>query len=482
MRGWDWLAALAGSWLNLFGGKRDLAAALGYQPLLHYENYLARYARGDIAGRIVEIPPEATWSTLPRLTNDEQLEAVKPVSKKFQRLAERVQLRRMLEKADVLAGIGRYSVLLIGFDDKRALDEPVQAGSVGADGVLYVQPFSEMSALPIELELDTSSSNFGRPKIYQLDLAHGLTQDQGLAATLLRKHVKATFSGPTTRRVHASRLVHIAEGTLEDDLFGRPRLRRVWDRLDDLAKTVGGSAEVFWMVANRGLQFDVDKEMRLNDDDKKDLDAQMEAYVNGLSRIFKTKGIKIQGLNELGSGNVNPRQVFAVIAALVVGATGIPYRMLFGTERGQNINEQDRKAWLEQVAARRDTFGNEVVLRPFIDKLVHAGALPAVARESQIVWPMIHDDMHRAEVADVIARAEANHAKAKANGGAALATSEFRSIYLGLSPQKPHDPQDEVEDEPADDTPPDQRDVKGDEAAREGDQNTERDGEQQQAA
>lgn len=447
MRGVDWLAAVMRSMFG-FGPKRDLAAALGYLPILHYHDYLQRYGRGDIAGRIVEIPPEATWDTLPRLTGDRELESETGLSRKFQRLAERVQLRRMLEKADVLAGIGRYSVLLIGLADGKPLHEPVEAGSVRADGVLYVQPFSEMSALPTELDLDPKSPGFGRPKIYQLDLAHGLLTDGvGVAEQLLRKSITTSFTDATSARVHVSRLVHIAEGTLEDDIFGRPRLRRVWDRLDDLSKTVGGSAETFWMVANRGIQFDVDKDVRLGETEKKALEQQMEDYVNGLSRIFRTKGVQIKGLNELGAGNVNPRQVFSVIAALIVGTTGIPYRMLFGTERGQNISEGDRKAWLEQIASRRKTFANEVVLRPFIDKLAHAGALPTAAREAEIVWPMIHDDMHRAQVADTVARAESNHAKAIAQGGAVLSTAEFRSIYLGLPPKRPDDPNEEPDTE-----------------------------------
>lgn len=445
MRGWDRLASLVSSLWSTFGGKRDLGTALGYRPMLQYEDYLARFARGDIAGRIVEIPAEHTWGTLPRLTTDVDLEAQTALSRKFERIASRVKLRRAIEKADVLAGIGRYSVLLIGFNDGRPLEEPVQEGSVGADGVLYVQPFSEMSALPIELDLDARSENFGRPSIYQLDLARGSLDGNDIADEFLRQRVKRGMAGPTVRRVHASRLVHIAEGTLEDDLFGRPRLRRVWDRLDDLAKTVGGSAEVFWLVANRGMQFDVDKELSFSEDDKKDLEEQFEEYEHNQRRMFRTRGVRIMGLNELGSGNVNPRQVFSVIAALIVGATGIPYRMLFGTERGQNINEQDRKAWLEQVAARRTAFGNEVVLQPLIEKLAHAGALPAIAREAAIAWPMIHDDMHRAEVADVIARAEEKHSKAMLHGHAALSTSEFRSKYLGLPPQRPADPQDEVE-------------------------------------
>lgn len=433
----DFLSSLLYNFAVTFGGKRDLATVLGYKPVLEYHDYLARFARGDIAGRIVEIPAEATWKTLPRLTEDDKLKGETALSRKFAKLAKRVKLRQMLEKADVLAGIGRYSVLLIGFNDGRKLEEPVAPGS----DVLFVQPFSEDNAQPATIDLDPSSPGFGQPSHYTIDLSRGLSEANPTLAGILGRVRRAL--GPTVPRVHVSRLVHIAEGTLEDNLYGRPRLRRVWDRLDDLAKIAGGSAETFWLIANRGMQFDVDKDLALTDEDKAELLEQQEQYEHGQSRWFRTRGVTIKGLNELGAGNVNPSQVFRVIAALIVGATDIPYRMLFGTERGQNINAQDRRAWLEQVSSRQGSFASEVVLQPLIERLVAAGALPALALEASLVWPPVHDDKHQAEVAKDVATAEKAHAQAVQAGGHVLTTGEFRSKFLGLPSEMPKDAQDE---------------------------------------
>lgn len=432
----DGLTLLYRLFSQTFGGKRDLSKSLGYLEYLTYDNYLARYSRDHIAGRIVDIPAEATWKALPLLTTDTKLRSETPVSRAFAALAKRVKLRQHLEVADRLAGIGRYSVLLLGFSDGRPLEEPVAPGSQ----LLYVAPFSEESAQPTEIDSDPHSPGFGSPLLYAVDFARGLQTTDPLLKTVWQRLSKAFQPARSNQRVHVSRLVHIAEGALEDGVFGVPRLRRVWDRMDDLSKAVGGSAEVFWLVANRGLQFDVDKQMSLSQADRDALDEQIEEYEHGLRRVFQTRGVQIKGMNELGAGNVNPRSVFGVIAALIVGTTGIPYRMLFGTERGQNISSQDRKAWLEEVDDRRDKFGNEVVLTPLVEKLVAAGALPPEAADAAIVWPPIHDDMHRAEVAEITARAELNHARSK-QFGQTVSDREFRSLYFGLPEEMPKEPE-----------------------------------------
>jgi hypothetical protein len=432
-----------GSFLNYFavtfGGKRNLPVVLGYKPTLTYFDYLARYARGDIAGRIVEIPAQATWEALPQFSDGAGVFET-ALSRKFERLAQRIQLRLMLEKVDILAGIGRYAVLLIGFRDGGDLSKPVKPGSMGPDDVLFLAPFSEANAIPTDIDMDPSSPGFGSPSHYSIDFARGVAQTDPALYSVINRLSQTFGSGSLNQKVHVSRLIHVAEGTLEDQLFGRPRLRRVWDRMDDLAKVVGGSAEVFWLVANRGLQFDVDKELQLNDEDKTELQNQFDEYEHGQRRMFRTRGVRIQGLNELGSGNVNPRPVFGVIAALICGSTDIPYRMLFGTERGQNTNAQDRATWLEVVAARREGFATEVMLRPLIQRLVNAGALPAAAQDADLVWPPVHDDKHQAEVAQAVAAAEYSHARAKNLGSSTIADREFRTLFLGLPPDKPAEP------------------------------------------
>ncbi|HZR80349.1 MAG TPA: anti-CBASS Acb1 family protein [Candidatus Binatia bacterium] len=425
-------------YFRTFGGERDYACVLGYKRDLTYVDYLARYARGGIAGPIVDVPARATWDTLPRLTDDE-LGTENALSKKFAKIAKDIDLRQNLEKVDRLAGIGRYAVLLLGFRDGKRLEEPVDEDGARDGGMLYVAPFSEANARPVEINLDSQSPEFGRPLLYEIDFARGaLDMDPLIKATFLQRLTGTGGSNRMTQKVHASRIVHIAEGTLEDNLYGTPRLRRVWDRLDDLDKISGGSAEVFWLVANRGLQFDVSPEVAFGETEKEALREQIESYRHGLSREIRTRGVTIKGLNELGAGNVNPFAVFRVLAALITGTTGLPYRMIFGTERGQNTTSQDRRSWLEDVWSRRETYGNEVVLTPLVRRLVHAGVLPVKALDAQVIWPPVHDDMFQAEVADTYARADFNRSKAKSSpGGSSIGEGEWREKFLNLPREMP---------------------------------------------
>ena len=50
-----------------YGGNRDIYAAAGYvrQGEEQFANYWALYKRGDIAGRIVDMPAKTTWRTPP---------------------------------------------------------------------------------------------------------------------------------------------------------------------------------------------------------------------------------------------------------------------------------------------------------------------------------------------------------------------------------------------------------------------------------
>src|SRR6266436_4267098 len=48
-----------------FGGKRDLYKTFGYDRLLDYNKYYARYQRNGLATRIVNCWAEATWRKPP---------------------------------------------------------------------------------------------------------------------------------------------------------------------------------------------------------------------------------------------------------------------------------------------------------------------------------------------------------------------------------------------------------------------------------
>src|SRR5690606_33041328 len=125
--------------------------------------------------------------------------------------------------------------------------------------------------------------------------------------------------------VHASRVVHIAENCLENNVFGSPRIERVYNLLDDLLKVVGGSAETYWLTGNRGIHIDIDKDMEMDPTDEKNLTDEVEEYQHQQRRFIRTRGGKV---TNLGTDVADPTGVFNVLIAMLSGATGIPKRIL----------------------------------------------------------------------------------------------------------------------------------------------------------
>lgn len=65
-----------------------------------------------------------------------------------------------------------------------------------------------------------------------------------------------------------------------------------------------------------------------------------------------------------------------MIMALVSGTTGIPRRILVGSEAGQLASEQDRANWAERIQERRALFANPSILDPTVMLLQTVGLVP----------------------------------------------------------------------------------------------------------
>lgn len=411
-------SALAAKGGFSFGTDRDMYKTLGYKRELSFVDYFARYTRDNIAGRIVDAPAKATWRLPPQIVLDrENPKKTNRQIDKFNRvwstLCTRLNVMSSLERVDRLAGIGRYGSLLIGTRGESKLDQPLPRVD-GPQDIIYLSAFNENSAKVIEVESDPASPRFGRPSMYNLSLASDLT---GLG-----------FKRSIIARTHWSRIIHVAEDMLEDEVFGRPRLERVWNLMDDLAKVTGGSAEAFWLVANRGMEARIDPEAVLDPADEEALEDEIQEYMDGLRRFVKTQGVE---LHPLGADQVDPRGVFSVLMALISGTTGIPQRILSGSERGQLASVQDRNNWNERVKERQLSFAEPVILKPFIHRLIDINALPSLPKIYSTFWPPLEvmTDQEKAELAARIAQAVVNISNQKLP---VLSPSEFRTRYLGI--------------------------------------------------
>lgn len=345
-----------------FAGNRKLYEIFGYKKHPTPEDFLAKYRRQDLVTRIIDAPAAAIWANPPVIEdialNDE-----------WQALNRKVKLWNGLYRADRLARLNPYSILLCGFDDGGDLSRKLNLNK--SKELLYVRAIGSRLVEEITFDSNNRSKRFGFPETYRIKFDDPTVKSSSNQASTVRAAKDLT--------VHHSRVVHIVENPLEDEVFGIPIIEKVYNLLDDLLKVSGGTAEMYWLAGNRGIQVNVDKEMEINPDDAAALADEIDEYMHQLRRFVRTRGVD---MNVLESKPPNPKDVFSMIINLISGTTGIPTRILLGSEAGQLASEQDRANWAERIDERRDLFAEPNMLWPLVDLLQEAKVL----KEGDVVW------------------------------------------------------------------------------------------------
>jgi hypothetical protein len=398
---------------KMFCGRRDLYRALGYKRALMPEDYRARYLRNAVANRIVKALPKATWRGGAELIEDEDPNIETTFEAAWNDLNKRLNIWDKFYRTDVLAGIGRYAILLIGAPGE--LDTPLERAR--AEEIVYLTPYAEEDATIETFEADNKDPRFGLPRFYSV-------KRTSLSSAT------AVNSITTARRVHWTRVLHVADGLLDDNIYGEPRLQCIWNLIDDLEKVSGGGAEAFWKRGDGGMQFDLDPLLDVSETQKLQLKDQLHEYEHDLRRMLLTRGVKV---NNLGSQVSDfGRSVDSIISQISAG-TGIPQRILMGSERGQLASMQDRSNWDDRAADRRLEYADPCVVRPFVDLMIKLGALPVPKNgDYDVSFSAIRvmDDVQRSEVAG-------KWASLNSSAGQTVVTpDDIRTRVLDLPPLK----------------------------------------------
>ncbi len=430
-----------------FGGERDLYEVFGYKRNINHDDFEAKYLRQDIAARIVEAPAAAVWGLPPRVfspSNDAWTE-------KWEEIVRKQKVWTFLERVDKLAGLGRFAILHVGMDDTGNTERPAK----GVENILYLQPYGERLVDIPQFITDPLDERFNKPDLYKIK--RDSPTGNRLQGTVTRDIIMEL-------KVHWSRVLHVVEAPLEDTTFGTPRIARVYNLLDDLLKVIGGSSEAFWLTARGGLQVDIDKEMELDADDAAALSTAIDEYVHQMRRVLRTRGVDIKTID---TEVADPTGTFRAILALISGATGIPQRILLGSEAGQLASEQDRANWAERINDRRVSFAQPLVLEPFVNMLMASGALPDVD-DLVYIWPEAFrlSPLERSETMAQVARATVNLSR-QVDAGFPIITQEEAREILGLKGEVDLShliPEEDGETEPSDeDNDEDTSDGKADE-------------------
>lgn len=424
--------ALAGQLGVSFGGKRDIYTAAGYDKSITFEQYLARYLRGDVGRRVVDIYADHTWrkgvevldgaSHEDAADNTPFVEAwrVLASSGKASGAETRMGVLHYLHRLDRLAGIGSYAVLLLGVADGKELSEPAEANSLsGPDGLIYTSVFHEGAAKVERYVTDRGDVRMGLPEMYQLT-------------------VRDSSGGQATVRAHWTRCIHVADGALTEDDAGLPRLQAPWNRLIDLDKVSAATGEAAYQLMNPGFVLttkdgysvvgvpadETDPEaVARAEAEEAAVEDQLDEFTHGFRRWLQLQGMDI---TELAGDLKDPTPSGNFLLRLVSAATGIPVRLLTGSERGELASTQDDDNWNDVIGARQQNFAGPAVLAPVLNRLIWLGALPAPSSgEFCFYWPPL-SERSRTESADVAEKS----AQALSAIGAVVDPQAFVEAFL----------------------------------------------------
>lgn len=359
---------------------RDVDAECGYVVEPTVQQYREMFEREGIANRVVCLYPDECWSIYPELyeTEDDR-------KTRFERWWDDFAFEHdpwgLLHRADINQGIGHFQGTLIA-TDAGPLDQPHpnidENGEIrkkykeNFTNVLFQRTFSEDLITILETEGDRKSPRFGLPTMYGFRM---IDPNDDISES-------STFVGEpkySEMKVHWHHVVHTADGTLSDRVRGRPRLRPVYNRIQDIKKKLGSSGEGYYKAGFPGTVFEAMPGVLEGDFvlDKASLQKEMKAFQDGLQRFMHLVGMTAK---QLTPNIQDPTNFLAADYEYIAATNKVPLKVLMGSEIGYVAGQDETVRWNRRVAGRNKMFLDPYMIRPYVRRLMMLGAAPWVDR------------------------------------------------------------------------------------------------------
>lgn len=374
---------------TLYAGARDIYDVVGYPSSLDFTDYYGRWQRQGLAKRIVRAHPDDTWRKPPVVKDGMSKDDARddtPFTQAWQELVglgstdddplnDTKTLWHYFARVDRLAGIGEYAVLVLGMAGSE-LSQPLSK----SNQLAYVGTYNQAQAEIRDGDIvkDPNDRRFGLPNVYHIDLG--------------------TNTGKTP--VHHTRIIHVADGLEDNELYGTPRLQAVYNQLIDIEKLMAATGEAGWRMTTRKIVLSTKDGYQLATTTV--TASEVEDLIHNLRDVVELEGFDV---TVLSGEMVDPSKAFDKNIELISAATGIPKRILMGSERGELASSQDTDNWYDDINTRRVEFAEPVILRPFINRMVYAGVLPKPTVGIYFDWPSLYesDDSEQATIASTYA-------------------------------------------------------------------------------
>lgn len=347
----------------------------GYPKFITPIMYRYMYDRDSMTRKVIETYPNESWATDPCVFEDEDETKTTEFEAAWEQLCFEHNIMQMLYRIDKLSGIGHYGVLLLGIGDTDDLSTPIEepelllglqrTKATTQRPLLYMRPFDEYLSFIQQYETNIMHPRHGLPKFYNLVFLDMTIDAAG-----------ASIGTRLNRRVHWSRVIHIADNLGSSNVFGCPRAQPVFNELLNLRKIKGASAEMFWKGAWPGLTFEIDPRLIESEPefDKEAFKEQLERFGDGMQRYLALVGIKATSL----APNIseNPDRHAKIQMEAIAIALDMPLRMFMGSEEGKVASTTDLLNWNKRLGRRQKMHVDPFILRAFVDRMIAIGILP----------------------------------------------------------------------------------------------------------
>ena len=400
---------------RLLDPRRDIFAECGHPETILTSDYNDFFERGDIARRVVNLYPEESWSESPSVVEDETPDDT-PFETEWKVLEDKFRIWSYLQRVDILSGIGRFGVLLLGFGDGKDLRDPVEGSK---NELIFIRPFEEHLVNVSKLENNEKNPRFGLPNIYNIQFVDVATQQ---ADEQTAKQIQ----------VHWTRIIHVADNRTNSDVYGTPRMKWVYNRLLDLRKVAGGSGEMFWKGGFPGLSIEPLKSDETVKIDKPGTVTELDRYMNGLQRYMVLDGLTAKSL---APQVADPEHHIEAQLRLIATAMGVPWRIFIGSEQGQLASGQDSVSWNKRINRRREEYVTPFIIRPFVERLMEFGALPK-SEDYEVKWPDLNtpSDEEKATVAKL--KTESLSKYVQSGVDALIPPFQYLTMILGMTDEE----------------------------------------------
>ncbi len=371
------------------------------------------FKKNALAQRVISMYPKECWRTMP-VVNEGTTPEETPFEKAWGELVSdtKLKLLKQFKNADVLMGIGEFGIIYLGLADG---EDPSVPASTSNNKLLYLRSFDQTNVSVLTKETDRKNERYGLPLTYQIRFTNDGDGNQ-----------------TNTVVVHWTRVIHLAENCIDSPVYGEPRLRAVIEQILNITLILKGSPHMYMRGGFPGYAFEADPDVVITESDRTAMKTQIEDYVASLQRFLTLQGVTAKSLDVQIA---DPDPFIKVQIAAISAHTGIPGRMLSGSEMGHLASTADKMTWEDRVHDRQETELTPDFILPLIDRLQMLGILPPTTDEIVVTWNRVDSasQKERAEVSKIKAEALAKYASVP-TAPLIVPEEHFLRHFLGFTP------------------------------------------------